>query len=125
MYASEQKNWLRLCKWREQDPLSRHRNRKELTNKYWSDEFNRFCESFSDLYTPPENSDCLDAATFLFRNTVSTVLATALDESAAESLWRILATKKLTGARVGCVKEVPISEENIGHKMLIALVSDS
>ena len=125
LYASEQKHWVRMRTWLDRKPLSRHRDRKMLLRKYWMSEYSNFCTVFQDqkeLYTRPEpNTPAEDEAILIFRSTVSTVLAAPPDEAAASALWRILANKHLLGSRVGGIKEIPIGEGNIGHRMLVAM----
>ena len=111
--------------WLDRKPLSRHRDRKMLLRKYWMREYSHFCSVFQDqkeLYTRPEpNTPAEEEAILIFRSTVSTVLAAPPDKAAASALWRILSKKRLLGSRVGGIKEIPIGEDNIGHRMLVAM----
>lgn len=57
-----------------------------------------------------------------FVSVMSSSLTQPPDEDAAASLWSILDGKGLTGSRVGnMVKEVPIGEDNVGRRMLLAM----
>jgi len=99
-------------------PQRRHPERKAQLRAMWAAEFARFCDDFVAHYRGTRDERALTQ----FTATAAAVVRVPPDEAAAASLWHVLAAKNWTGVRFGCAAaEVPIGEQNVGHRMLVAM----